>query len=117
MWNKIGRPIFPLFIICAEVLSSQLCHAEVTGLLKEVPTSLRAQDSLIYFLQMTTCYFTRLIPKDWGNLSTILERYERASKQRLNRDKTSIFFSRNTNHDNKLGVDPQIIKCPSYVAL
>jgi hypothetical protein len=31
-----------------------------------------------------------------GNIQEILDKYEKASKQKLNREKTSIFFSKNT---------------------
>ncbi|GLT61041.1 hypothetical protein SLA2020_337760 [Shorea laevis] len=34
---------------------------------------------------------------EWRRLTKILDRYERASGQKLNKDKTAIFFSRNTS--------------------
>ena len=37
--------------------------------------------------------------EDCFNLEKILETYEQASGQQLNRDKTLIFFSRNTSPD------------------
>jgi hypothetical protein len=46
-----------------------------------------ADDSLI---------FCKAQEADWNSLTSILECYEKASGQRLNRDKTSIFFSRNS---------------------
>jgi hypothetical protein len=33
---------------------------------------------------------------EWGNIQGILDTYEKASGQKLNREKTSIFFSKNT---------------------
>ena len=49
-----------------------------------------ADDSIIFYLATVEDYF---------NLEKILETYEQASGQQLNRDKTWIFFSRNTSLD------------------
>jgi hypothetical protein len=43
--------------------------------------------------------------REWLRLQNVLTRYENASGQRLNKDKTSIFFSRNT----KASVKGQIL--------
>jgi hypothetical protein len=49
-----------------------------------------ADDSLIY---------CKAHPEDWHALTKLLANYEVVSGQRLNRDKTSIFFSRNTSQE------------------
>ena len=38
---------------------------------------------------------------EWGNVQKILDIYEKASGKKLNRDKTSIFFSKNTKEEFK----------------
>jgi hypothetical protein len=45
--------------------------------------------------------FCRATPIEWQRLAEILEVYEWASGQMLNRDKTSIFFSHNTGREAK----------------
>jgi hypothetical protein len=42
--------------------------------------------------------------KYWNRISKILSTYERASGQRLNREKTAIFFSRNTEPQVKRSI-------------
>ena len=40
--------------------------------------------------------FYKASPQEWGNVQATLEQYERVSGQKLNRDKTSLLFSKNT---------------------
>ena len=56
----------------------------------EISHLLFADDSLIFY---------RATREDCMALEQVLETYEQASGQQLNRDKTSIFFSRNTPQD------------------
>jgi ribonuclease HI len=56
--------------------------------------------------------FCKASPQEWGNIQAIMESYEKASGQKLNRDKTSLLFSKNminTVKDslaNMVGVTP-----------
>jgi hypothetical protein len=93
-----GDPLSPyLFLLCAEVLSLKLQMAQVGGLLMGVPTSPRGPRINHLFFADDSLIFCRAQQDDWENLSWLLENYEKASGQRLNRSKTSIFFSRNTS--------------------
>jgi ribonuclease HI len=93
-----GDPLSPyLFLLCAEVLSSQLQQAEMVGLLRGVPTSVRGPRLNHLFFADDCLLFCKASVSDWQILTGILEEYEKASGQRLNRDKTSVFFSRNTS--------------------
>lgn len=97
-----GDPISPyLFLICAEALSSLLTTAENEGRLTGVPTSKKgprinhisfADDSLL---------FCKANSQQWRRMSQLLDIYEKASRQKLNRQKNSIFFSRNTSMEIK----------------
>jgi exonuclease III len=98
-----GDPISPyLFLLCAEVLSSQLQQAERSGLLRGVPTSPRGPRLNHLFFADDSLLFCKATVHDWQVLSGFLELYEGASGQRLNKDKTTIFYSRNTTHEVKL---------------
>lgn len=99
---KQGDPLSPyLFLFCAEGLSSLLRHATVAGQLHAIASCrggihishlLFADDSLLFW---------ETTPGDCQNLLNILGLYERASGQSINRQKTSIFFSRNTKLETK----------------
>jgi hypothetical protein len=46
------------------------------------------------------CYFARHT-FEWIRIQQLLDTYEKVSRQKLNKDKTSIFFSKNTRHAMK----------------
>jgi hypothetical protein len=97
-----GDPLFLyLFLVCAEALSAQLTNSERIGLLKGVPTSPKGPRINHLFFADDSLIFCRATPAEWYRLEGILELYERTSGQMLNRDKTSIFFSCNTNDSVK----------------
>jgi hypothetical protein len=45
--------------------------------------------------------FCKANVKEWAWIQEILSLYEKASRQKLNREKTSIIFSRNTKQETK----------------
>jgi hypothetical protein len=97
-----GDPISPyLFLLCAEALSSLLNRADRNGELIGVPTSKRGPRLNHLFFADDSLLFCRATPLHWRRMTHILKIYEMASGQRLNQDKTSIFFSRNTPEDLK----------------
>lgn len=97
-----GDPLSPyLFILCAKGLSHMLGKAKgeqkITGLLvarggMRINHIFFADDSLL---------FCKANVDEWARIQEILGLYEQASGQKLNRDKTSIFFSRNTKQETK----------------
>jgi hypothetical protein len=90
-------PLSPyLFILCAKVLSFKLYQAERNGYLDGVPTSPRGPRLNHLFFADDSLLFCKATLSDWQWMAFILEGYENASGQRLNRDKTVVFFSRNT---------------------
>jgi hypothetical protein len=97
-----GDPLSPyLFIICVEALIAQLSHKERVGQLKGVPTSPKGPRINHLFFADDSLLFCRASPVEWHRLEAILELYERAFGQMLNRENTSVFFSRNTCDTNK----------------
>jgi ribonuclease HI len=92
-----GDPISPyLFLLCAEVLSSMLTQANREGSLMGVPTSkLGPRVSHLFFADDSLLFCRSNLPQ-WNSLTTLLRKYEEASGQRLNNNKTAIFFSKNT---------------------
>jgi hypothetical protein len=88
-----------LFILCAKVLSQQLQKAESIGLLKGVPTSFKGIRLNHLFFVYDSLLFCKATEGELSQMRRILEMYEEASSQRLNNDKTTIFFSRNTDEN------------------
>jgi hypothetical protein len=93
-----GDPISPyLFLICADALSSLLTTANIGGTLQGVPTSRRGPRINHLFFADDSLIFCKANLLHWRRLTAILRTYEVASGQKLNQEKTSIFFSRNTS--------------------
>ena len=102
---KQEDPLSPyLFLLCAEGLSSLIRHAVASqslhGILSctnEVCIShlLFANDSFI---------FCQAIVEECQHLLQLLRRYEEASGQAINRQKMTVFFSRNTRLEVKMAI-------------
>ena len=97
-----GDSISPyLFLLCAEALSALLMKANEEGVIKGVPTSKRGPRISHIFFADNSLLFCRSTPTQWESLTGVLKVYEEASGQRLNNNKTSIFFGRNTVVEDK----------------
>ena len=92
-----GDPLSPyLFILCAEQLSNLLCRAEVQKKISRLPISRERVRLNHLFFAYDSLLFCRANIDEWNSLQESLELYEKSSGQKLNREKTSIFFSKNT---------------------
>lgn len=67
----------------------------------EVPTSRRVSRINHIFFVDNSLLFYKANLRHWQKLTSLLETYEQASGQRLNKSKTAIFFSRNTPREIK----------------
>lgn len=69
------------------------------GSLKGIVACQRAPDISHLFFADDSLIFCRATREDCVALEGVLETYETASGQQLNRDKTSLYFCRNTPQD------------------
>ncbi|XP_042962692.1 uncharacterized protein LOC122296963 [Carya illinoinensis] len=92
-----GDPLSPyLFIICAEGLSSLLDYYAKNHWIKGVQVA-RGGTSINHLLFADDCIlFGKAKIAEWRRLQEVLQVYERASGQFLNKDKTAVFFSNNS---------------------
>ncbi|KAF5451861.1 hypothetical protein F2P56_026923 [Juglans regia] len=95
-----GDPLSPyLFLLCAEGLSTLINHAESKGELRGVSVARRGI-RVTHLLFADDCLvFGQASWQEWMKMKELLDIYERASGQCLNRQKTSLFFNSNTKDD------------------
>lgn len=68
---------------------------------RDYPSPEGVLGSLIFSLQMIVFYSIKPNLFEWSHIQAILEAYEKATGQKVNINKTSIFFSHNTHPDTK----------------
>ena len=88
-----------LFLICAEGLFALLTKFVEDGLVEGVVACPRGPAISHSFFAYDSLIFCQATREDCTSLENILEIYEHAYGQQLNRDKTSLFFSSNTPQD------------------
>jgi len=95
-------PISPyLFLLCAEGLSAMFRREENKGRIRGISVCRKApQVSHLMFVNdcIIFCNATR---EEGARVLQILEDYEKNSGQKLNKDKTSLFFSKNTSSETR----------------
>jgi hypothetical protein len=100
-----GDPLSPyFFILCAEGLRSLLQKAERDGRITGMPITRKGRQLNHLFFVDDSLLFCKANRDEWMNIQNILEIYERASRQKLNREKTSLFFSKNTPEETKAAI-------------
>lgn len=108
-----GDPLLPyFFIMCAEGLSSALQRREGRGGFSGLPITHGGSRINHIFFANDNLLFCKAKESELRYLQQVLEDYERASGQKLNKEKTSIFFSRNTSTVDR-GLILQIVGVPT----
>ncbi|XP_062171054.1 uncharacterized protein LOC133876828 [Alnus glutinosa] len=93
-------PLSPyLFLLYAEGLSSLLQSAKNEVRITGVPVSAGGFHLSHLFFANASLLFCRANFVEWGNVLSVLHTYELALRQKLNNEKTSIFFSKNTRRE------------------
>ena len=120
---KQGDPLSPyLFLLCAKGLSSLIRRAIENHHLKGVVSCNGGVKMSHLFFADDSLLFCEATTRECKNLLDILALSEGASRQAINRQKTTLFFSPNTNQGVKLAIQnmlgPQIMtNCERYLGL
>ncbi|KAM6578186.1 hypothetical protein CsatB_030023 [Cannabis sativa] len=92
-----GNPISPyLFILCAEGFSGLLRKYEVDGKIHGSKVARRAPVISHMLLADDSYFFCRANTREADSIMELLHLYEQASGQRVNFEKSFVFFSSNT---------------------
>ena len=95
-----GDPISPyLFLLCAEGLSAMLREEEEHGNIRGISVCKGAPQISHLFFADDSIVFWRANVDEGRRILKVLEDYEGESRQKLNKDKTSLFFSKNTKRE------------------
>jgi len=97
-----GDPLSPyLFILCAEAFSILLQRAELDRSIEGVQICPGAPSINHLFFADDSLIIMRATSESATRLQEILDVYEKQSGQKINRDKSSAFFSKKTSNHNK----------------
>ena len=102
---KQGDPLSPyLFLFCAEGLSAMIRKAEEARNLQGIPSG-NGGVCLSHLLFADNSFiFCQAIMEKCQQLLAILKQYDVTSRQAINRQKTTLFFSRNTRTNVKQNI-------------
>ena len=90
-----------LFLLCAEGLSAMLRQVECGGIPRGISVC-RQAPLVSHLLFADDCIvFCNASKEEGDRVTKILETYEKELGQKLNREKTSLFFSKNTSEEVK----------------
>jgi len=97
-----GDPLSPyLFLLCAEGFSGLLIEAERTGNLEGVTICANAPSITHLLFADDSLLLLKVNDENANCLQHVLQRYEECSGQMINKDKSSILFSKNCGHGRK----------------
>ena len=118
-----GDPLSPyLFLLCAEGFTSLLAKVELEGRIHGISVCRRAPKISNLLFADNSLLFCRATQMEVQVVIEILQTYAKASGQSINLEKSSMYFSRNTPHNQKdeimqtLGVK-EVDRFESYMGL
>jgi hypothetical protein len=92
-----GNPLSPyLFLLCAEGFHSLIEKEKTAGTLQGVSISRGGPKISHLFFADDSLLFCKATTSDVTRIQDILSQYEKASGQQINRQKTTLFFSKST---------------------
>ncbi|XP_059437076.1 uncharacterized protein LOC132170205 [Corylus avellana] len=102
-WSTLREEVCSVIldILNEEALSAMISHANEEGSLTGVPTSKKGPALSHLFFADDSLLFCRSTLAQWNSLTSILQAYEGASGQKMNSNKTALFFSRNSSDVDK----------------
>jgi hypothetical protein len=107
-----GDPLSPyLFIICADVFSSLITNAQQNKLIHGVKIAPGAPEITHLFFADDSLIFCRANKEETNNLKNIINKYQQASGQLVNYNKSELIFSKKVHQENKLAIQ-QILPMP-----
>ena len=108
-----GDPLSPyLFLVCVIGLQGLIHKAEVDGSLKGVSICRNGPRVSHLFFADESVLFCRTKELECQVILDILSIYERGLGQKINKNKTNIFFSSNTQHDLETRIQ-QLLEVPA----
>ncbi|KAK2383275.1 hypothetical protein QL285_070742 [Trifolium repens] len=107
-----GDPLSPyLFIICADVLSTLITNAQQNKLIHGVKIAPGAPEITHLFFADDSLMFCRENKEETSNQKNIINKYQQASGQLVNYNKSELIFSKRVQHATKLDIQ-QILPMP-----
>ena len=102
---RYGDPLSPfLFLLCMEGLNGLIKHAKRNGDIHRFSLCRRGPKLTHLLFVDDSLLFCRSTEEECDKMLKILETYERALGQKVNKDKTSLFFSRCTPPNTKTNI-------------
>ena len=100
-----GDPLSPfLFLLCTEGLNGLIKQVEVNGDIHGFSLCRRGPKLTYLLFADDSLLFCRAIMEECGHVLDILKNYEEALGQKVNRDKTSLFFSKSIPNETKSSI-------------
>ena len=110
--TKQEDPLLPyLFLLCAKGLLALLRKAEENKALHGILSSSRGVRISHLLFANDSLLFYQAFVLECVNLMNLLQQYEEASGQEINRQKTSLFFSKNTHPHVKTDIQSMLGAC------